>query len=100
MENTQNETHSINLHPVVQRLFKKRNMSFQEIEEFLSWDLKSLPNFANLIDIDVAANEIIKAIDAKEEIAIYGDYDVDGTTSCALFYQFFKKIKSKKNFGS
>lgn len=95
MENTQTQTHSINLHPVVQRLFKKRGMDFHEIEEFLSWDLKELPNFATLIDIDVAAKEIIKAIDAKEKIAIYGDYDVDGTTSCALFYQFFQKLNIK-----
>ncbi|MFG1499883.1 single-stranded-DNA-specific exonuclease RecJ [Halobacteriovorax sp. XZX-3] len=92
MENTTHATQNFNLHPVVQRLFAKREMGPQEIQEFLSWDLNSLPNFGALIDIDVAADEIIKAIDNNEKIAIYGDYDVDGTTSCALFYQFFQKL--------
>ena len=43
-------------------------------------------------DMDKAANRIISAINNKEKIGIYGDYDVDGTTSCALFYHFFKML--------
>ncbi|MEH0860570.1 single-stranded-DNA-specific exonuclease RecJ [Halobacteriovorax sp. DPLXC-1] len=94
MENTTHTSteNTFNLHPVVQRLLNKKGMSHEDIREFLSWDLKALPNFGELIDIDVAANEIIKSLDAGEKIAIYGDYDVDGTTSCALFYQFFQKL--------
>jgi single-stranded-DNA-specific exonuclease len=80
------------LHPVIQRLFDKRDYSTEDIIEFLSWDLKELPNLTNLQDIEVATERIIEAINNNEKVGIYGDYDVDGTTSCALFYHFFKLI--------
>ena len=43
-----------------------------------------------MLDLEKAALRIIEAMKNKEKMAIYGDYDVDGTTSCALLYQFFK----------
>lgn len=77
---------------VIYKLFEKRGFTGQDITEFLSWDLKNLPDFSSLKDIEKCAQRIITAIDNKENIGIYGDYDVDGTTSCALFYHFFKKL--------
>lgn len=41
--------------------------------------------------MDVAINRIEKAIAGNEKVLIFGDYDVDGTTSVALVYSFFKK---------
>jgi single-stranded-DNA-specific exonuclease len=38
-----------------------------------------------------AVGRIVKAIANKEKVLIFGDYDVDGTTSVALVYSFFKK---------
>jgi single-stranded-DNA-specific exonuclease len=38
-----------------------------------------------------AVERIVKAIANKEKVLIFGDYDVDGTTSVALVYSFFKK---------
>ncbi len=78
------------LHPVVLKILQKRGMSNQDITEFLSWNLNDLPDLTTLNDSEKAANRIISAIESKETIIIYGDYDVDGTTSCALFYHFFK----------
>lgn len=80
------------LHPAILRLLDKRGKTSDEIFEFLSWDLKKLPDFTKLKDLDTASYRIIKAINENEKIGIYGDYDVDGTTSCALFYHFFKSI--------
>lgn len=80
------------LHPVLVRLFKKRDLSPEEVQELFSWDLKSLPDLTDLQDLDKAALRVIQALDKEEKIAIYGDYDVDGTTSCALLYHFFKLI--------
>ena len=45
-------------------------------------------------DMDLAINRIKQALDQGEKILIYGDYDVDGTTSVALTYSFFQKFSS------
>lgn len=63
-----------------------------DFERATSWDLQKLPNFNELIHIEKAVDRIILAIQNNENIGIYGDYDVDGTTSCALMYRFFKKL--------
>ncbi len=62
------------------------------IEDFLSWDLKTIPDMGSLKDLGKASARIIEAIDKEEKIGIYGDYDVDGTTSCALLYHFFHML--------
>lgn len=80
------------LHPLIYKLLEKKGLKQEDVTEFLSWDLKKLPDFSQLKDIQKCALRIIEALDKKENIGIYGDYDVDGTTSCALFYQFFKKL--------
>jgi single-stranded-DNA-specific exonuclease len=42
--------------------------------------------------MDIAVERILRALQNKEKIMIYGDYDVDGTTSVALVYSFFQPI--------
>ncbi len=80
------------IHPVIQRLLNKRGYDENSLNEFLSWDLTKLPDLTTLKDIKIAAKRIIDAINLQEKIGIYGDYDVDGTTSCALFYHFFQML--------
>src|SRR5690606_22605881 len=41
-------------------------------------------------DMDKAITRIKKAIDGNEKILIYGDYDVDGTTSVSLVYSYLR----------
>jgi len=83
------------IHPVIERLFQKRDWNNEQVDEFLSWDLKQLPSLTSMLGTQETAKRIIEAIDAKETIGIYGDYDVDGTTSCALFYHFFQMLDVK-----
>ncbi|MDD4972882.1 MAG: single-stranded-DNA-specific exonuclease RecJ [Bacteriovorax sp.] len=78
------------LHPIIQRLFDKKGLDQKKIEHFLSWDLKSLPALTTLKDLEVASKRIIEAVNLNQKIGVYGDYDVDGTTSCALLHHFFK----------
>jgi single-stranded-DNA-specific exonuclease len=80
------------LHPIIQRLFDKKGFNHQMIENFLSWDLKTIPDMSSLKDLGKASARLISAIENNEKIAVYGDYDVDGTTSCALLYHFFKML--------
>jgi single-stranded-DNA-specific exonuclease len=80
------------LHPIIKRLFDKKGFDHKMIEDFLSWDLKTIPNMSSLKDLKKASERIIEAIDREEKIGVYGDYDVDGTTSCALLFHFFKML--------
>lgn len=78
------------LHPVLQRLFQKRGLTPQDVSDFFSWDLKNIPDLTEMHDLKKASARLIEAMQSGELIGIYGDYDVDGTTSCALLYHFFQ----------
>lgn len=91
MNTTQINSNNQKLHPAILRLFEKRGI-FENVEEYFSWDLNSLPDLTNMLDMDRTVERIISAIDKNQKIGIYGDYDVDGTTSCALFYHFFQMV--------
>lgn len=80
------------LHPAVIRLLEKRGLTGAEAREFLSWNLKDLPDLTQMIDMEKAAQRLTQALQLNERIGIYGDYDVDGATSCALLFQFFKML--------
>lgn len=80
------------LHPALIRLFKKRGFSPAEVQDMLSWNLKDIPDLTQMIDLKKASDRIIKAMSENEKIGIYGDYDVDGTTSCALLWHFFDML--------
>jgi single-stranded-DNA-specific exonuclease len=77
------------LNPVLVRLFKKRGLSPSDVDNILSWNLKELPQLTDMIDLGKASERIIRALENGEKIGVYGDYDVDGTTSCALLWHFF-----------
>lgn len=80
------------LNPVIVRLFKKRGFSPLDVQDMLSWNLKDLPVLTEMIDLEKASDRILRAMSEGETIGIYGDYDVDGTTSCALLWHFFKML--------
>lgn len=80
------------LNPVLVRLFKKRGFSPLQVQDMLSWNLKDIPLLTQMLDIEKASARIIEAINNNEVIGVYGDYDVDGTTSCALLWHFFKML--------
>ena len=65
--------------------------TFKEAKEFFRPNLDDLHNPFLMKDMDVAVERLQKAIAKKESILIYGDYDVDGTTSVSLVYSFLKK---------
>jgi single-stranded-DNA-specific exonuclease len=75
----------------IDKLLAKRNIKTErEKEIYLSSDLKYLSNPFLLSEMGKAVNRIKKAVENKEKILIYGDYDVDGITSTAVLYKFFK----------
>jgi len=63
------------------------------VARFLHPSIKEyMPDPSLLKDMDVATTIIADAICAKEKIAIYGDYDVDGITSTAIFVKYLREI--------
>ena len=63
-----------------------------EIEVFLNPKRDSFGNPFEMPDMRKAVNRIVKAIESKEKIIIYGDYDADGITSSTILKRFFKEI--------
>ncbi len=79
---------------LIEQLLHNRGIKTPEEKEvFLNPDFEkhSLDPFL-LPDMKKAVGRILQAIDKKERIGIWGDYDVDGVSSVALLYDFFKKI--------
>lgn len=62
------------------------------VEKFLHTGMEDLLDPYLLKDMQKAVQRIVAAIDQKEKITIYGDYDVDGITSCALLYKFLNHV--------
>lgn len=76
---------SLNVSPFIAELLARRG--FETVENatrFLDPRLKTLSDPFLLSDMDAAVTRILGAIDARERIVLYGDYDVDGVTSLAL----------------
>ena len=62
-------------------------------EKFLNPSIKEyMPDPSVLRDMDTAAAVIADAIESGDKIAIYGDYDVDGITSTAIFVKYLRAI--------
>ncbi len=59
---------------------------------FLTPSLKDLHDPFLFKDMEKAAQRVCRAVMEREKIAVYGDYDVDGATSAAVAYLFFKEI--------
>ena len=82
------------LDEITARLLSIRNVDKKYIDSFLKPSIKNLvPNPNCLRDMDKASQRILKAINRKEKIGIFGDYDVDGASSTALLGNYFKLIQ-------
>lgn len=80
---------SINTNPVASALLIQRGITdFETAKSFFRPSLKSLHDPYLMKDMEVATERVSKAIAHNERILIYGDYDVDGTTSVALVYKY------------
>ncbi|MBY0462580.1 MAG: single-stranded-DNA-specific exonuclease RecJ [Alphaproteobacteria bacterium] len=82
-----------NLPEIVTRLLVNRGVTLETADNYLRPTLRELlPDPSLLLDMDKAIERTIKAIEAKQPIVVYGDYDVDGATSSALLRRYFKDI--------
>ncbi len=64
--------------------------TFEKAKTFFRPQLSMLHDPFLMKDMDKAVSRLLKAISSKEQIRVYGDYDVDGTTSVSMMYLFLK----------
>lgn len=73
------------------RVLAGRGVDAEGAGAFLDPTLRHLmPDPSKLTDMDIGVSRIADAIEAEEDIAIFGDYDVDGATSAALMNRYLR----------
>jgi single-stranded-DNA-specific exonuclease len=72
--------------------------TFDDAKSFFRPSLDMLHDPFLMKGMDVAVDRIVQAIANNENVLIFGDYDVDGTTSVALVYSFFKKYINEMRY--
>jgi len=78
---------------IVARVLAGRGIAPDDVPDFLDPALKRLlPDPSILTDMDKAAGRIADAVVSGEAIAVFGDYDVDGATSSALFARYIRAV--------
>jgi len=81
------------LDEIVAKLLSIRKIKKEEVKSFLNPTIKNiLPNPYILKDMDTAIKRTDEAINKKEKIGIFGDYDVDGATSTAVLGKYFELL--------
>src|SRR5271166_1008645 len=83
----------LGLPEIIGRLLAQRGIDGDHVPLFMAPRLRDqLPDPSHLLDMDVAAERLARAVREGETIAIYGDYDVDGATSAAPLTRFFDAV--------
>ena len=86
-------SNDLSVNPILASLLVQRKIdTFKKAKEFFRPSLEDLHDPFLLKDMDRAVSRIEKAIIDNENILIYGDYDVDGTTSVSLVSSYLKTI--------
>lgn len=78
--------------PIAQLLIQRGIEDFESAKDFFRPHWKHLHNPFAMKDMDKAVERILTALSLEESIMVYGDYDVDGTTSVALLSSFLKEF--------
>ena len=79
-----------NLNKLLATILVNRKIEENQIETYLNPNRKNFHDPFLMPDMEIAVNRILKAMENKEKIIIYGDYDVDGITSITVLKSFLK----------
>ena len=81
-----------NISDILARLIIARDIEYDKINNFLHGTLKDIKDPFLMKDMEKLVNRVKEALEKKEKICIYGDYDVDGITSITIMYKFLKSL--------
>lgn len=91
--------HELGIDPVLSKLLIQREVdSYEKAKFFFRPSLEDLHDPFQMKDMDLAIERLSRAFNEGENILIYGDYDVDGTTAVSLVYSFIRTFH--KNVGT
>ena len=79
-------------------LIQRGITDYNKAKAFFRPSLDDLHDPFLMKDMDIAVARLQKAITSNEKILVYGDYDVDGTTSVSLFYGFLSQKYSNMDY--
>lgn len=92
-ENSFSQNTNLNIDRDILNLLYNRDIRDEEkIYKFINTSLDNIHSPLLLKDVDRAVERILQAKENKEEVWIYGDYDVDGITSTSLCYLALSEI--------
>jgi single-stranded-DNA-specific exonuclease len=84
---------ALKVHPLISRILVGRGIeNFEEAKNYFRPEISQLHDPWLMKDMNLAVERILRAVDQKEKILVFGDYDVDGTASVALMIQLLRKI--------
>ena len=93
IELTSNLAQQLGVDKTIAKLLMQRGISsFEEAKSFFRPNLKELHDPFLMKDMEKAVERIEKAIENDENILVFGDYDVDGTTSVSLMASYLKTL--------
>ncbi|HEV7275006.1 MAG TPA: single-stranded-DNA-specific exonuclease RecJ [Devosiaceae bacterium] len=79
------------LSEILARVLAGRGVAIDEAEAYLVPTIRELmPDPSTLTDMDALADRLAAAIANNEQVALFGDYDVDGACSCALLIRYLR----------
>jgi len=89
----------LGLQSLTAKLLNNRSIYLlEDAKRFLKPSFKDLPPPTVLEDIDTATARIVTAIENKEKILVFGDYDVDGITATTLLYRFLSDAGARVSY--
>lgn len=84
---------ALDCHPVAAAVMVNRNLtSAADARDFMDSSLKNLRPPFNIKDMTCAVQRIHAALQDRERILIFGDYDVDGVSATALLFEFLRAV--------
>ncbi len=90
---------ALKIHPILCELLVQRGITdFEAAKQFFRPSLDHLHDPWLMKDMRKAVERIEQAINGNQKILVFGDYDVDGTTSVATLYQFLKQLSPKIDY--
>ena len=91
--------HGLGINPIIAKLLYARGYTdVPAAKSFIYMESEMLANPFDMKDMDKAVDRMRRAVEEREKITVYGDYDVDGVTSVCTLYLYLKSIGAEVDY--